>query len=315
MPPLLLSTWSFGVRAVEAARRSLEAGGGPLDAAVAGADAVERDPEVDSVGIGGLPDSSGRVSLDACVMTDPDRCGGVCAVREFACAAAIARRVMEVTPHILLAGAGADEFARSQGFAPACLLTDPARREWLRWRRDPASLTGDRYRGWIPPANVEERRGLREPSHDTVCVLARGACGSLAGACTTSGMAFKLPGRVGDSPIIGHGLYVDQQAGAASATGTGELISGVCGSFLAVEEMRRGQSPAEAVRTVLERIASRYRLRPEHQVALIAIAADGAWASGSLRPGFRHAVDDGGGVRLESPSLVLMPGDEPATAL
>lgn len=317
MHPLMLSTWSFGPVANAAGFPGLLKGGPALDAAVAAAQAVELDPTIWSVGLGGIPDADGQVSLDACVMTDPHRCGSVAFVRKYATAAAIARRVMERTVHVMLVGEGAESFAAREGFHPRPLLTGPAREEWLKWSTDPASLDGERYKGWLPPVNVEEsartpRLGAPmangEPySHDTVSILARDAAGALAGACSTSGMAFKVPGRVGDSPIIGQGLYVDQRAGAAAATGTGELIMGVCGSFLAVELMRQGWSPQLAIVEVLRRIADRFEVRREHQVALIAMTPAGEWASAALRPGFSHTISDNDGTRVEPAQVVLMP--------
>jgi N4-(beta-N-acetylglucosaminyl)-L-asparaginase len=316
MHPLMLSTWSFGPVASAAGFPGLQNGGGALDAVVAGAGAVELDPTISSVGLGGIPDAEGQVSLDACVMTDPDRCGSVAFIRKYANAAAIARRVMERTVHVMLVGEGAEAFAAREGFRPQPLLTGEARAEWLKWSTDPATLDADRYHGWLPPANVEEeaRNGrvgaakkCGEPyTHDTISILARDAAGKLAGACTTSGMAFKVPGRVGDSPIIGQGLYVDQRAGAAAATGTGELIMGVCGSFLAVELMRQGWSPQLAIVEVLRRIADRFKIRPEHQVAMIAMTPEGKWASAALRPGFSHTISDEDGTRVEPAQVVLI---------
>lgn len=310
---MLLSTWSFGRVANAAGWPVLAAGGEALDAAVAGATAVEEDPAVDSVGIGGLPDASGQVSLDACVMTDPDRCGAVCYVRRFPHAAGIARRVMERTIYIMLAGEGAERFAESEGFAPRQLLTDEARRQWEAWRQTAGARGQEDGRlGYTPPMNVEERyHRAREPMHDTVCVLARDATGGLAGVCTTSGLGFKLPGRVGDSPIIGHGLYVEQSVGAATATGNGELIMGVCGSFLAVELMRQGRPPEDALMGVLERaaaVSTRRGAKADHQAALVAIRADGAWAAASLRPGFSYCLTTATGTELRPAPRVLFPG-------
>lgn len=307
--PAILSTWSFGPIANAAALASLTTGGSALDAAVAAAGAVELDPTVNSVGVGGIPDADGQVSLDACVMTSPDRCGSVAYIRKYPNPAAIARRVMEKTIHVMLVGEGAELFAAREGFAPSPLLTCESIGEWQKWRHDPKNLNAARYRGWLPPVNVEEsgRVATRtEPkSHDTVSVLVRDAEGKLAGVCSTSGMAFKVPGRVGDSPIIGHGLYVDQKAGAAAATGNGELIMGVCGSFLAVELMRSGMEPMAAIEAVLRRIESSYVLKKEHQIALIALAPDGRWASAALRGGFVHCISDATGTRTEPAQKVL----------
>jgi L-asparaginase/N4-(beta-N-acetylglucosaminyl)-L-asparaginase len=319
MSELVLSTWSFGAVANAAAWPVLAAGGDALDAVVAGATAVEDDEQIDCVGVGGTPDADGQVSLDACVMTDPARCGSVAYVRRYPNPTAIARRVMEQTSHVMLVGAGAEEFAARAGFTPRTLLTEAARAKWVAWR---AALTQEGrspYDGWIPPRNVE-LTGAGPPSqtaqtdslcstdrHDTVCVLARDRLGQLAGACSTSGMAFKVPGRVGDSPIIGHGLYVDQRAGAAAATGNGELIMGVCGSFLAVELLRQGWSPRAACVEVLRRVAARFELRAEHQVALLVLGArpcDG-WAGAALRPGFVQVATDREGTRVAPPHAVL----------
>lgn len=326
--PLILSTWSFGTIANAAAASSFSSGGSALDAAIAGATAVEDDESVASVGTGGIPDADGEVSLDACVMTAPDRSGAVAYVRRFANPAQIARVVMDKTIHTLLVGEGAERFAAHHGFEPRPILTGDAREQWVRWKSDPRNLDRDRYRGWIPPLNVEHvgiegKRGVnvergggvsfhgkpeRAPlAHDTVCVLTRDDAGELAGVCTTSGMAFKTPGRVGDSPIIGHGLYVDPEAGAATATGTGELVSGTCASFLTVELMRQGRPPADAAAEALRRIESTHTIQHDHQVAIVAAqpGPGGAWASVALRGGFKHVVTDAAGTRVEDPTRTL----------
>jgi isoaspartyl peptidase/L-asparaginase-like protein (Ntn-hydrolase superfamily) len=326
MFPTILSTWSFGPIGNAPAIDLLRAGGSALEAVVAAATAIENDPSINSVGIGGLPDAEGRVSLDGCVMTDPHRCGSVACLRRFANPVAIARLVMERTIHVMLVGEDAERFAEREGFSPAELLTDHARHEWERWRSDPRTLERGRYRGWIPPLNVEEL--ARSPggppcvhagdgpaaSHDTVSILAIDQSGALAGACSTSGMAFKVPGRVGDSPIIGHGLYVDSEVGGAAATGNGELVMGTCASFLAVELMRRGASPLDAITDALTRITRRFTLDHDHQVAMIAMARAPSsaetswkgWASAALRTGFHHTITDDRGTRVEPPHVVLL---------
>jgi len=304
MSALLLSTWKFGTIANAAGWPLLHAGGIALDAVVAGATAVEDDESVDCVGVGGTPDASGEVTLDACVMTAPNRCGAVADIRRYANPTALARCVMERTPHVMLVGRGAELFAARQGFTPRALLTDAALQRWREWQQKTAPDSGAVCRGCTPP------RDFSTSSHDTVSLLACDRAGHLAGACSTSGMAFKLPGRVGDSPIIGHGLYVDQQAGAAAATGNGELIMGVCGSFLCVELMRQGASPLDACIAVLRRIAERFDVPPDWQAAFIALAPaarGGAWASAALRPGFVHVISDDAGTRTESPPFVLFP--------
>jgi N4-(beta-N-acetylglucosaminyl)-L-asparaginase len=315
MHPIMLSTWSFGPVGNVPATAAMQSGASALDAVVAAATAIENDPSINSVGVGGLPDAEGRVSLDGCVMTDPARCGSVACLRRFANPCAIARRVMEKTIHVMLVGEGAEAFAAREGFEPSELLTPHARAEWEKWRHDPRTLERGRYRGWIPPLNIEEiARDDRSLSHDTVSILAIDGRGELAGACSTSGMAFKIPGRVGDSPIIGHGLYVDSEVGGAAATGNGELVMGTCGSFLAVELMRRGAQPLEAIVECLTRITRRFDLGPDHQVAMIAMAArprDGSewkgWATAAIRPGFHHTISDASGTRVEAPHVVIEP--------
>jgi isoaspartyl peptidase/L-asparaginase-like protein (Ntn-hydrolase superfamily) len=211
----------------------------------------------------------------------------VCFVRRILHPVTLARLVMERTGHVMLAGDGAERFAASQGIAPADLASDASRNAYEKWL---AEHPGQGRPTAAPRANVEETGLSPEDSHDTVGVLALDAAGVLAGACSTSGLAFKLPGRVGDSPVIGHGLYVDPRHGAAVATGHGELIMGVCGAFLAVEEMRRGASPAEAAAEVMRRIAESRTLDAGCQAAVITLAPDGRWSSAALRAGFKAAV-------------------------
>jgi len=293
------------------AMAAMRAGASALDAVEIAATAVENDPGINSVGVGGLPDASGRVSLDGCIMTDPNRCGSVAFIRNYANPVSLARRVMEKTIHVMLVGAGAEEFAAREGFVRAELLTEYARGEWEKWRSDPRNLEREKYKGWIPPVNVEEKARSGSPSHDahwphdTVSILAIDAQGRLAGACSTSGMAFKVAGRVGDSPIIGHGLYVDHRVGAAAATGNGELVMGTCASFLAVEQMRRGATPLEAAVGALERIKDRFELHPDHQVAMIVMEKDGGWASAAIKPGFHHTISDEQGTRVEASVRVV----------
>lgn len=327
--PLIISTWSFGQRGNRAAWAILKSGGSALDAVERAATVVEADPEVDSVGLGGLPDAGGEVSLDASIMLSPARSGSVCYVRRYLDVTSLARRVMEQTPHLMLAGDGAEAFAAEQGFTQRGLLTDAAREKWMQWKNDPARPRPNQSRDsgmgttlTSPPGRGAGAQGVPESRirpfdtgspalfdesrwknlHDTIGVLALDANGVLAGACSTSGMPYKLPGRVGDSPIIGHGLYVDPEAGAAVATGTGELIMGICGSFLIVELMRRGAAPVDAIREALARIERNYELRPEHQAAFLALRPNGEWSSGALRLGFRMAVCDATGDQIISPS-------------
>lgn len=315
--PLLLTTWAFGRSANAAAWPALAAGGCGLDAVEAVCRHVELDPGVESVGLGARPDASGRVTLDGCVMQSPRRCAGVCALERHVHAVSIARRVMERTPHRLLAGPGADAFADAQGFE--------ARAQGLGDARDPrparqpphpptSPSTLGRPDGAAPgcdPGAEKRPPGAESPArgHDTVCALARDREGVLSGACSSSGLAGKLPGRVGDSPIIGHGLYVHPAHGAAAATGTGELVMGLCGAFAAVEELRRGASPLDALAAVLARIRDEYEreLAPGDQVGLIALTPAGEWAVAALRPGFEAALHTGARDDLVAPQIVLIP--------
>ncbi len=290
--PLILSTWKFGRKACAAGWPYLVSDTpSSLDAVEQACRAVEADPEIMTVGYGGRPDRSGEVTLDAAIMVSPQRCGAVCCVRRFMHPISIARMVMEQTPHVMLAAQGAEQFAATHGMEPTDLLTDAARAAWDKWLEE-----------------HPEADGLRsDQAHDTVGVLARDASGRLAGACSTSGLPFKLPGRVGDSPIIGHGLYVDPSCGAAVATGWGELIMRVCGSFLAVEQMRRGASPSDAAIEVIERIIETCELHDKHQAAIITLSTSGTWGSAALRPGYRTAVQTPAGVELVDPDWVMLP--------
>jgi isoaspartyl peptidase/L-asparaginase-like protein (Ntn-hydrolase superfamily) len=319
--PLIISTWSFGKRGNDAAWPILARGGSSLDAVEQACVAIERDAEVDSVGFGGLPDAAGRVTLDGCVMLSPARCGSVCNVARHMHPVSIARKVMEKTSHVMLASDGADAFASQQGFLPADLLAAEAQDAWHKWQRDGMTIDQSRDKGSFSPRPIDQPEvsggklfyhpgpaddESRWKHHDTIGVLAIDTRGVMAGACSTSGTPFKLPGRVGDSPIIGHGLYVDPDHGAAVATGTGELIMGVCGSFLAVEYLRRGAAPIEALKETLARIVKSYTLRPEHQVAFIALRPDGTFASAALRDGYRTSITSGRRSEVIEPDLVLI---------
>ena len=317
--PCIASTWSFSTRGNASAWAALSAGGDPLDAVLEACRVAEEDPGVDSVGFGGLPDAAGRVSLDGCVMRSPAECGSACGLRRHLHPARVARLVMERTPHVMLVGEAADEFADLHGEPARELVSDGARESWERWRAAPPTLdeaaAQARDRALRPVDTGKPGAGAlfgmhsgneaRWHDHDTIGSLALGADGRLAGACSTSGMPWKVPGRVGDSPIIGHGLYVDPEVGAATATGTGELIMGVCGAFLAVEEMRRGATPLEAARAVVERIGRSYRIEPHHQTAFVVLGRDGTMGAAALRAGFLVAVRAPAGERLEPPGFTL----------
>lgn len=296
--PILLSTWHFGLPANEAGFPHLLKTGGLLDALEQTCISCELDPGCDSVGVGGLPDASGEVSLDGAVMLSPARSAGVAYVRKYPHPVSIARRVMEKTPHKLLVGEGAERFAAREGFQMASLLTEAARVKWEAWR-----ATGE-YKDF----HVGERDVVGpDDSHDTIGVLGLDASGAVGVACSTSGRAYKLPGRVGDSPLIGPGLYCEPAVGAAVATGTGELMIGTCASFLVVERMRGGDRPIDAIRYVLRRVAESYpNLGEKDQCALIALGTDGHHASGALRAGFQVAVRTAAGGQLLLPDVVLM---------
>ena len=286
---VVVATWKFGETAVRAAAPLLAQGRPALDAAVAGAQAVEDDPAVDSVGYGGIGNAVGTVSLDACVMDGKTLdCGAVAAVENVRHVAALARRVMEKTPHVLLAGEGARLFAVQQGFPLESLLTPESVQKWHRGRPGRARPE--------PPAKRPEPQG-----HDTVTVLALDAKGSLGGVCTTSGLAYKLPGRVGDSPLIGHGLYADNEAGAAGATGVGEEIIRAGGSLMVVEAMRAGKEPQEACEAMVRRVNGLAVRRGVHpaRVAFLALDAKGrVGAAATSRTEFFYAVGRPGNVEV-----------------
>jgi N4-(beta-N-acetylglucosaminyl)-L-asparaginase len=288
--PVMLATWSFGRPSIAAAWDQLLAGGLALDAGEQACRFAESDPANSTVGVGGSPDRDGSVSVDAAVMISPSKCGGVCAVRSVPHPITLARGVMERTDHKLLAGSGADQFAIEQGIETGELSTESSQKSWRQWKASNASSR--------PIANMEE-------NHDTIGVLALDRVGTIAACCSTSGLAWKLPGRVGDSPIIGQGLYADIGIGACVCTGRGELVTGICGSFLAVETLRRGGTPSDAVTEVLNRIAASYDIAEQDQVGVIVLAADGRFSTGSLRDGFRTAVRTPDRDELIPPEVVL----------
>jgi N4-(beta-N-acetylglucosaminyl)-L-asparaginase len=300
--PVIVSTWSFGQRANAAAWPALSSGGGALDAVERACNDAEDDETNHTVGRGGYPDHTGRVSLDASVMLSPRRSGAVSGLRDFTCAATVARAVMERTPHRLLCGADADGFARSVGLPERPPLTDEAHDAWKKWV--------EAGRPNFPLANLEDqiaqrRASITEANHDTIGTLTIDPHGTMAGACSTSGLAFKLAGRVGDSPNVGHGLYVDPRFGAATCTGRGELIVGICAAFLAVEALRAGHTPEAAGRLVCERFADAYDLGPDDQAGIIILTADGSASAAALLPGFKYAIRTPGIDEVREPAFVL----------
>lgn len=284
-----------GLRATQRAMELLRQGADTLEAAISGVNIVEEDPEDTSVGYGGLPNEDGVVELDSCVMHGPSwNAGAVAALRKIKTPSRVAQLVMTRTDHVLLVGRGALRFARAHGFKPVNLLTDKSRRAWLAWKES-LSERDDR----LTPA--EARESLEARPTGTISCLTRNENGDLSGVTTTSGLAFKVPGRVGDSPIIGAGLYVDNDVGAAGATGRGEAVILAGGSRIVVENMRHGMEPAAAVLDVLRRIARQtvdprlrdQKGRPNFNVTFYALRKDGAHASGALWKGKKYAVHDG----------------------
>jgi isoaspartyl peptidase/L-asparaginase-like protein (Ntn-hydrolase superfamily) len=287
---IAIATWAFGQKAVRTAVELLQAGRSALDAAVAGASTVEDGPSDHTVGFGGVGNSIGTVQLDACVMDGQTlACGAVAALENVRHAAAVARRVMEKTPHVLLVGEGAKLFALQQGFPLETLETPESVAQWYKTRSKSAR-----------PAEKPAPPGS-EQRHDTVAVLCLDRKGSLGGVCTTSGLGHKLPGRVGDSPLIGHGLYVDNTAGAAGATGVGEEVIRIGGSLLVVEAMRAGKSPQEACEAAVRRVNATAVRRGVHpaQVAFLALDVHGRiGAACTVQAKFQYAVGKGGTVEL-----------------
>lgn len=286
--PIVISTWDFGIAANQAAWAVLSVRGSAIDAVEQGAKVPEADPENHSVGLGGYPDRDGHVTLDASIMDHKGGCGSVAALEHIVHAISVARLVMDKTPHIMLAGNGALQFALEQGFKKENLLTPDSAAAYKAW------LIKSAYKPEINTENKTfgpKRINGDAYNHDTIGMLAMDANGDLSGACTTSGMAFKLAGRIGDSPIIGAGLYIDNEIGGATSTGVGEEVIRIAGSFLVVELMRQGLSPDEACKEAVMRII---RKRPvaakDIQVGFLALNKKGEYGSFAIQPGFSFAV-------------------------
>lgn len=270
--PVLIATWDAGLEATAVGWEILKRGGSVLDAVEQGVWVSEANPAEMTVGLGGFPDRTGKVTLDASIMHGDGRCGSVCFLENIVHPVTVARLVMEKTPHVMLAGEGAYLFARQMGMDKENLLTAEGKKAWKEWLKSQEAL---------PKINVE--------NHDTIGLLALNEQGEMAGSCTTSGWAFKMRGRVGDSPIIGGGLFVDGEVGGAVATGLGEEVIRTAGSFLAVEMMRQGKNPQEASEEVIDRILAR-KANPDYQVAVLALSRGGEFGSSSIHPGFTYAV-------------------------
>jgi N4-(beta-N-acetylglucosaminyl)-L-asparaginase len=265
-----ISTWKT-TEANYKAGSLLDNGTDALNAAVIGVAVEEENPKNTTVGYGGAPDRSGNVTLDACVMNHLGDCGSVVAVENIMNVARLAKDVMEKTPHVMLAGKGAEEFAISEGYKKIDLLTETSKKDWEKW------LENEEYK---PIINIE--------NHDTIGMLCLDKNNNMSGACTTSGLAYKMKGRIGDSPIIGSGLFIDNKIGGAVATGLGEEVVKTVGSYLVVELMRQGKSPQEACETAVKRIVSSNSQENKFQVAYIAMNKSGEVGSFSIEPGFSY---------------------------
>jgi isoaspartyl peptidase/L-asparaginase-like protein (Ntn-hydrolase superfamily) len=274
--PLIVSTWPFGKPANERALEVIQGGGGTLDGVEQGIRLTEADAENASVGIGGTPNADGVVQLDACIMDGPGHKGGsVAALEGILHPISVARRVMEKTPHVMLAGEGARQFALAEGLEAGQLLTDPQRRKWREWK---------------DAQQAQDAAGDSHTGHDTISLLVLGTDGQLAGGCSTSGLGFKLPGRVGDSPILGSGLYVDNEVGAAGATGVGENVMRYCASFLIVEMIRGGAHPEQACVDAIRRIARTDPRGFDLSINFVAIDRHGRYGAAGTGDGFAFSV-------------------------
>ncbi len=269
--PIVISTWE-NQKANLAAMEVLKKGGSALDAVEAGVRVPEGDPEDHSVGYGGRPDRDGDVTLDACIMDAQGNAGSVCFLQHIKHPVSVARKVMEETPHVILAGEGALKFALEKGFKKENLLTPESKMEWEEWKET------SKYQ---PVINIE--------NHDTIGMLAIDGEGNISGACTTSGLAYKMKGRVGDSPVIGAGLYIDNEIGGATATGMGEAVLKSLGAFLVVELMRQGMSPADACKEAVMRIVRKQK-HDDIQVGYIAINKQGEYGAFCIHEGFNYVV-------------------------
>jgi N4-(beta-N-acetylglucosaminyl)-L-asparaginase len=279
--PTVISTWNFGVAANAAAWSVLDKGGRALDAIEAGARVPEADESNQSVGYGGLPDRDGRVTLDACIMDENGNAGSVCGLEHIMHPISVARMVMEKTPHVILIGEGALDFALKNGFKKENLLTEKSKKDWQEW------LKKAEYK---PIINIE--------NHDTIGMIALDKSGNMSGGCTTSGLAYKMHGRVGDSPIIGAGLFVDNEIGGATSTGMGELVLRTCGSFLIVELMRQGMTPQKACEEGVKRVIQKNKNYKEVQIGFLAMNKNGEYGAYAIQKGFQYAVNVNGKSQL-----------------
>lgn len=278
--PMVISTWNHGISANKEAMRILNSGGKAIDAVEFGVRIPEADPECTSVGYGGLPDREGRVTLDACIMDETGNCGSVSFLEHIKHPISVARKVMDKTPHVMLSGNGALKFALEEGFKKEILLTEKAKEKWNEW------LENSEYN---PIINIE--------NHDTIGLLALDKNGDISGACTTSGLSWKMHGRVGDSPVIGAGMFVDNEVGGCCATGVGEAVLKTLGSFLVVELMKQGASPQEACEEAISRIIKNQNYK-DMQIGYLAINKEGEHGAYAVHPWFNYALYQNGENRM-----------------
>ncbi len=297
--PVVISTWDAGIAANKGAWEILGKGGRALDAVEAGVMVTESSQNC-CVGLGANPDRDGFVTLDACIMDEFANCGSVAFLERIKHPISVARRVMEKTPHVMLVGSGAQQFAVAEGFPlEEQKLSEDAERSYKEWLKKseykPIINVENKQKGPMIPSKLENG----EWNHDTIGMVAMDAKGNLSGSCTTSGMGFKMRGRLGDSPIIGAGLFVDNEVGAATATGQGEDVIRVAGSHTVVELMRQGLSPEQACKKAVERILRiKGNKAREIQIGFIAINKKGIYGGYALQKGFSFAVKNGGEERL-----------------
>ena len=273
--PLVISTWIHGMEANAGAWEILGAGGDALDAVQKGVAVTESDLTNRSVGLGGRPDRDGHVTLDACIMDHDSRCGSVAFLEDILHPIDVARAVMEKTPHVMLVGEGAQKWALENGFSKVDYKV-------------PLPQVQKDYEQWL--IKSEYKTGVNVENHDTIGMLALDASGRMAGACTTSGMAYKVRGRVGDSPIIGAGLFIDGDVGGATATGVGEAMIRTAGASAVVESMRRGASPEEACYDIVQRILKKHPGVEGMQVGFLAMNVQGEYGGYSVYNGFNYAL-------------------------
>jgi N4-(beta-N-acetylglucosaminyl)-L-asparaginase len=273
--PLVISTWIHGMEANAGAWSVLENGGAALDAVQKGVAVTESDMNNRSVGLAGRPDRDGHVTLDACIMDHDSRCGSVAFLEDIQHPIDVARAIMDQTPHVMLVGEGAQKWALENGFSKVDFEV-------------PIPEVQKDYENWL--IKSEYKTGVNVENHDTIGMLALDASGRMAGACTTSGMAYKIRGRVGDSPIIGAGLFIDGDVGGATATGVGEAMIRTAGASAVVESMRRGASPEEACYDIVQRILKKHPGVEGMQVGFLAMNMQGEYGGYSVYNGFNYAL-------------------------